>query len=125
MAEKRTRYKIHDLVQGGQVYIADEVLTTVVALAATEVEGVRSIAGNVTYDLVSRLGVKSLATGVRCEVRDSLVQANLHLNLAYGVSIPEVCRKVQEKVKTSVENMTGLTVGDVNITIAQIALGQE
>ena len=42
------------------------------------------------------------------------------LNLEYGYSIPETCKKVQEKVKTAIENMTGLTVTDVNIRIAGV-----
>ena len=125
MAEKRTRYKIHELESGGSVHIADEVVTTVAALAATEVDGVKSIAGNITYDGISRLGVRNLAKGVRCEVKDSVVKVDLHLNLEYGVSIPQICQKVQEKVKSSVESMTGLKVGEVNVTIAGIALGQE
>mgnify|MGYP000112476548 CR=1 FL=1 len=47
------------------------------------------------------------------------------LNLEYGYSIPETCKKVQEKVKTAIENMTGLEVSDVNISIAGVALEEE
>ena len=50
---------------------------------------------------------------------------NLNLNLEYGYSIPETCKKVQEKVKTAIENMTGLEVSDVNISIAGVALEEE
>ena len=50
---------------------------------------------------------------------------DLNLNLEYGYSIPETCKKVQEKVKTAIENMTGLEVSDVNISIAGVALEEE
>ena len=61
MAEKRTIYKIQDIGGTGQVSIADDVVTMVAALAATEVEGVASLAGNITNEIVSRQGVKSLS----------------------------------------------------------------
>ena len=46
MAEKRTTYKIQDLGGIGEVHIADEVVAIVAGLAATEVDGVSSMAGN-------------------------------------------------------------------------------
>ena len=50
---------------------------------------------------------------------------NMALNLKYGYSIPDVCEKVQEKVKNAIENMTGLTVLDVNIKIAGVSLEEK
>ena len=47
------------------------------------------------------------------------------LNLKYGYSIPDVCEKVQKKVKSAIENMTGLTVLDVNIKIAGVSLEEK
>ena len=49
----------------GQVQIADEVVAIIAGLAATEVEGVASMAGNITNELVSKLGKKSLSKGIR------------------------------------------------------------
>ena len=56
MAEKRTTYKIQDIEGIGEVQIADEVVTIIAGLAATEVDGVASMAGNITNELVSKLG---------------------------------------------------------------------
>ena len=53
---------------------------------------------------------------------DNTVTINLSIMLAHGYNIPTTCRKVQEKVKTAVETMTGLTVADVNIKIAAVKL---
>jgi len=53
-----------------------------------------------------------------------VVCVNLNLNLEYGYSIPETCKKVQEKVKTAIENMTGLEVSDVNVAIAGVNMEQ-
>lgn len=56
---KRTTYKLQDVGGIGEVKIADEVVTVIAGLAATEVEGVASMEGNITNELVSKLGVKS------------------------------------------------------------------
>ena len=103
----------------GQVQIADEVVAIIAGLAATEVEGVASMAGNITNELVSKLGKKSLSKGIRVKVEDGIVNVNVALNIAYGYSVPKTCKKVQEKVKAAIENMTGLEVEKVDIQIAK------
>ena len=125
MAEKRTTYKIQDIGGIGEVHIADEVVAIIAGLAATDVKGVASMAGNITNDLVGKLGMKNLSKGVKVEVTEEHVSVNMALNLKYGYSIPDVCEKVQEKVKNAIENMTGLTVLDVNIKIAGVSLEEK
>ena len=109
----------------GQVQIADEVVAIIAGLAATEVEGVASMAGNITNELVSKLGKKSLSKGIRVKVEDGLVNVNVALNIAYGYSVPKTCKKVQEKVKAAIENMTGLEVEKVDIQIANVSISKE
>ena len=84
--------------------------------------GVDSMAGNITNELVGKLGMKNLSKGVKVEVTEEHVSVDLSLNIKYGFSIPEVCEKVQDKVKSAIENMTGLTVLDVNIKIAGVSM---
>ena len=117
----RDTYTIYDDQSIGKVQIADEVVAIIAGLAATEVEGVASMAGNITNELV---GMKNLSKGVKVDVLENVVCVNLNLNLEYGYSIPETCRKVQDKVKTAIENMTGLQVSDVNISIASVEMEQ-
>ncbi|HAL02795.1 MAG TPA: Asp23/Gls24 family envelope stress response protein [Lachnospiraceae bacterium] len=106
----------------GSVVIADDVVAMIASLAATEVEGVSAMVGNITNELMSKVGMKKLTKGVTVSVLDNTVTINLSIMLAYGYNIPTTCRKVQEKVKTAVETMTGLTVADVNIKIAAVKL---
>ena len=105
------------------VKIADEVVAIIAGLAATEVEGVGSMAGNITNELVSKLGMKNLSKGIRVEVLDGKVSVDVALNISYGYSIPEVSAKVQDRVKNAIENMTGLEVSIVNIRIASVDMG--
>lgn len=109
----------------GQVQIADEVVAIIAGLAATEVEGVASMAGNITNELVSKRGKKSLSKGIRVKVEDGIVSVNVALNIAYGYSVPKTCKKVQEKVKAAIENMTGLEVEKVDIQIANVSISKE
>lgn len=123
MAEDRKAYMIKD-DNLGEVRIADEVIAIIAGLAATEVEGVSSMAGNITNELVSKLGMKNLSKGIKVEVTDNTASVEVALNIAFGYAIPEVSAKVQEKVKTAIENMTGLEVSSVNIRIAAVDLGK-
>ena len=122
MAEKESRStrRVYEKDKLGEVQIADEVVAIIAGLAATEVEGVDSMAGNITNELVGKLGMRNLSKGVKVDVTEEHVSVDLSLNLKYGYNIPEVCEKVQERVKTAIENMTGLSVLDVNIKIAGV-----
>lgn len=106
----------------GEIKIADEVVAIIAALAATEVEGVASMAGNITNELISKLGMKNLSKGVKVDVLEGVVTVSLALNLKYNYSIMDVTEKVQEKVKAAIENMTGLEVADINIRVAGVEM---
>ena len=109
----------------GTVKIADEVVAMIAGLAATEVDGAAAMAGNISNDLMSKMGVKNLAKGVKVEVIGKRVKADLALVVEYGYNIPVVSQKVQEKVKSTIENMTGLEVSDVDIRIAGVNMQKD
>ena len=104
----------------GVVQIADDVVAMIASLATTEVEGVHAMAGNITNELMSKVGVKNLTKGVRVSVSESNVRVDLAVTMDYGYNIPATCQQVQAKVKSAIENMTGLNCTDVNIRIAGI-----
>ena len=103
-----TVYNIEDV---GQVQIADEV--------------VAKMSGNITNEIVSKLGMKKLSKGVKVTITGTQVDVTLNLVLSYGVSIPKTSQEVQDKVKSAIETMTGLTVSEVNIRIAGIQMDYE
>lgn len=123
--EERNAYTIKTDQNIGEVKIADEVVAIIAGLAAMEVDGVSSMAGNATRELISRLGMKSLNKGVKVDVLEGIVTVSLALNLKYGYNIMEITGKVQEKVKAAIENMTGLEVADVNIRVAGVQMPEE
>ena len=105
----------------GRVVIAEEVVAKIAGMAALEVDGVQAMAGNATTDVIAYFSGTNLARGVKIEINGTDVNVSLVLILTYDCSIPKTCKAVQEKVKSSVENMTGLNVCGVNIKVAGVS----
>ena len=118
--ENRSTHKVYEKDKLGEVQIADEVVAIIAGLAATEVDGVSAMAGNITNELMCKVGMKNLSKGVKVDVTEDHVSVDLSLNLTYGYNIPEVSEAVQDRVKSAIENMTGLSVLDINIKIAGV-----
>ena len=123
--EGRNTHKLYEKEMMGEVRIADEVVAIIAGLAATEVDGVDSMAGNITNELVGKLGMKNLSKGVKVDVTEEHVSVDLSLNIKYGYNIPDVSERVQDRVYSAIENMTGLTVLDVNIRIAGVNINEQ
>ena len=121
MESQRTTYIEHDNSDLGEVQISNDVLAVISAMAAMEVDGVVAMAGNITAELVSKLGMKKLSKGVRVDVVDNTVMVDLSIILRINENIVTISKKVQDKVKTTVENMTGMEVANVNVNIASVA----
>lgn len=123
--DDRTVYTIKMDDNHGEVVIMDEVIAVIAGLAAMEVEGVASMAGNATKELISKLGKKLLSKGVKVDVLEGVVSIAIALNIKYGYNVMSVCEKVQDKVKATVESMTGLAVADVNVRVAGVDVDAE
>ena len=104
----------------GNIHISEEVLAAIAAAAAMEVEGVSSLAANLGRDIADLLGKKNLAKGVRVKMEEEKVEVELSVLMAYGHTIPELGKAVQDGVKNAIESMTGLDVAAVNVNVAGI-----
>ena len=122
--EQESKDYIVDSKQDGEVKIASDVVAVIAALAATETEGVYAMAGNVTNELISKLGMKKLSKGVKVTMDNGTVRVDMMVVVRYGYSIPDLSEHVQEKVKQQIENMTGLNVSTVNVRIAGVNLDE-
>ncbi len=121
----RNTYTITQEGATGSVKISDEVVAVIAGIASMEVDGVSSMAGNTTKDLMQKLGRKSLSKGVKIEIEEKTVKVYVSINIKYGYNIMEITKGVQEKIKTAIENMTGLTVADVNVRVAGVNVSEE
>ena len=101
----------------GAIRIADEVVSIIAGLAATEVDGVAGMSGGLVGGIAEMLGRKNFAKGVKVEVGEKEAAVDLYIIVKYGVRIPDVALAVQENVKQAIETMTGLSVVEVNIHV--------
>ncbi|MBQ1871683.1 MAG: Asp23/Gls24 family envelope stress response protein [Lachnospiraceae bacterium] len=124
MADDRKAFVIKS-GEMGEITVAEEVVAIIAGIAATEVEGVSAMAGNITNEIVAKLGMKNLSKGVHVDMNGNEVTVMVAVVMAYAANVPEVSAKIQERIKTSIENMTGLHVAEVNVKIAGIDVGRD
>lgn len=117
-------YTIKDEKNGGEVLIANDVIATIACVAATEVEGVAAMSGNITNEIIGKLGVKNASKGAKIELDNGEVHAELSISMQYGYSIPKVCAQVQERVAAAIRNMTGLEVVEVKLNVAGVNIAK-
>ncbi len=106
----------------GDIKISDDVIASIAGLAASEIEGITSIAGHITSDIVGKRGVKNLSKGIKLAFKDGQVSIDLFVNIAYGYRIPKITAQLQERVKNAIENMTGLTASSITVHIVGIEI---
>lgn len=117
--------KREEIVQNGQIKIADEVVGIISGLAATDVKGVAGMSGGIAGGIAEILGRRNLSKGVKVQVGETDTAIDLYIIVEYGAKIPEVAWKIQEGVKDAVETMTGLNVLEVNIHIQGVNIQKE
>ena len=107
-----------------QVQIADDVIAVVAEIAALEVNGiVGTTAGK--GDFIQAISGKKRPKGVKVEVSEGDALIDLGVVVKYGAKIQKICKEAQEKVKNSVETMTGLNVVSVNIHVMGVHFDKE
>lgn len=111
-------------LQGGSLQISTEVIAKIARCAALEVEGVAEVSCGTQNKKLKDLLEASIQPPVAVEMRDGTAELTLHLIMASGARIPAVAEKVQENVKSVVQNMTSVTVSRVNLVIAGLAAEQ-
>ena len=109
----------------GTIKVSDEVVAIIAGLAATEVAGVAGMSGGIAGGIAEALGRKNLSKGVKVEVGEKEAAIDLFIIVEYGSRIPDVAWNIQEKVKKTVESMTGLCVVEVNIHIQGVNIEKE
>ncbi len=117
---KNANWSSKEVSSIGEVMIADDVIATIAGLATTEVEGVSSMQGNITNELVGKLGMKNMTKGIKLKLEEDGVIVDLYIQMCYGYSIPKTCGIIQDKVKTAIESMVGLMVKTVNVHIVGV-----
>ena len=109
-------------LRGGTLQISTEVIAKIARCAALEIDGVAEVScGSQNKKLRSLLETSSIQPPVTVEMRDGTAELTLHLIMASGARIPAVAEKVQENVKQTIQNMTGITVARVDVLVVGLA----
>ena len=122
MAEKKSIYTIYDDNKAGTVQISESVLAVIAAIAAADVKGVAILKGDMDRAQISRADVRAISKIAKVKVVNGNLKVQMILNIRYGYSIPDVSRAVQEKVKENLENMTGIKVESVHVSISDVRM---
>ena len=101
----------------GTIKIADEVVSIIAGLAATEIDGIAGTSGGLVGGIAEMLGRKNFSKGVKVEVGEREAAIDLYIIVKYGVRIPDVALAAQENIKRAIETMTGLSVVEVNVNV--------
>ena len=100
------------------IQISNDVIAVIAGVAVSEVQGVSSMAGGFAGGISEVLsGKKNLAKGIKVEKNETTVKIDVNIIVEYGTRIPDVAFEIQNRVKASVENMTGLKVEEVNVHV--------
>lgn len=110
----------------GKLVLSEEAIATVAGAAAIECYGVVGMAGRKMRDGIAELlGRESLSRGVEVSVEGDDVSITLYIIVGYGVRISEVARMVTDKVRYTVEQVTGLKVANVEVNVEGIRVQRE
>jgi uncharacterized alkaline shock family protein YloU len=108
----------------GSINISEDVLAVIAAVSAGEVDGVGGIAAP-GPDLTELFLKKSPAKRLRIQIEGDIINVDASILVKYGYTIPTVAKAVQEAGAGSIEAMTGITVGSVNVQVAGVVFDRQ
>ena len=105
----------------GSVMISEDVITTIVAHAVQEVEGVVGLNGKPGADIIEMIGKKGWGKGLKVTIgEEDALTIDCNINVAYGQSVVSVAKGVQESVTNALESMAGVQIAAVNVNVCGI-----
>lgn len=108
--------EINEIEENG-IKIADDVVATIAGKAVMEVNGVYSMFGGFAGGISEVFGKKNYTKGIKVDNTEKGLKVDVNIIVEYGARIPDVAYEIQNKVKKAIENMTGLTLEEVNVHI--------
>ena len=108
------------------IKISNDVVAVIAGVAVSEVPGVASMSGGFAGGITEVLsGKKNLSKGIKVDADEKEVKIDVNIIVEYGSRIPDVAFEIQNRVKKSVENMTGLKVAEVNVHVQGVKTEKE
>lgn len=118
--QKKAEQKKEDRIR-----ISEEVIETIVGIAASEIDGVAALSGSLADGIAGVLGRKSIRKGVRVQVEGERVSVDVSIIVDYGCKIHDVSGKIQKRIRDEVKSMTGMEVTDIIVNVVGINIKDE
>ena len=104
----------------GTLKINNEVIASIARNAALQVDGVEDLKTNPLRMFIDFFSKGYNNKGINLEISEGEVKIGVTIIVRYGLTIPDIANVVQENIRTAIEEMTGLTVSEVNVNIGDI-----
>ena len=118
--ELRKGFTIYEDKDGNTVQIAEEVVASIAAMSIKDVKGVCAVGTGVKNGLMEKLGWEDLAKGVTVELLEDGVIVDVVISVNFEKKIMEVSKEIQEKVQSTIKDMTDMDVIAVNVRVAGV-----
>jgi uncharacterized alkaline shock family protein YloU len=105
--------------------ITDEAIAVMAGVATSEVRGVAGMSGGFAGGLAEVFGRRNLSKGVKVVTKNDTTTVDLYVIVKYGYRIPDLAYEIQETVKSTIENLSGIEVDAVNIHIQGIDYSED
>ena len=112
---------ITQIQENGNVMISEDVVSTIVAHALTEVEGVAGFSVKPGADVVELTGRKNWSKGMKVQIaEDNTLTVHVNIMIAYGQSVVDVAKAVQEAIASALESVAGIKAAAINVNVCGI-----
>ncbi len=105
----------------GSINISEEVISTIVKSAISEIDGVAGLSNTAGAELAELIGLKTISKGVKVQFVDDKIIIDIIINIYYGCNIVNTAKSVQEKLISVVQDTTGIEKADINVHVSGVA----
>ncbi|MEE1015366.1 MAG: Asp23/Gls24 family envelope stress response protein [Lachnospiraceae bacterium] len=118
--ELRRGYTIHEDKDGNTVQISEDVIASIAAMSMKDIKGVYAVGTGMKNGIMEKFGWEDLAKGVTVEVLEDGVIVDVVITVNFDKKIMEVSKEVQDKIQTTIKDMTDMDVIAVNVRVAGV-----
>ena len=120
MEREELRYTIYEDKDGNTVQISEDVIASIAAMSMKDIKGVYAVGSGMKNGIMEKLGWEDLAKGVTVEILEDGVIVDVVITVNFDKKIMEVSKEVQDKIQTTIKDMTDMDVIAVNVRVAGV-----
>lgn len=105
----------------GSINISEDVISTMVRTAITEIDGVAGISTTAGAELAELIGIKTVSKGIKVQIEEDTIKVDAVVLVRYGCNIVNVAREIQDSVTETVQSITGIEKAEVNVHVSGVS----